>query len=189
MDIKQDLSVLAKALAERKAIGVNDAAEDLGGYYRPVAHRLMNSYALVCGEDIYRLCEIEFYHYHPELYPDPYAHRDALQRDSMGKWYCHRSGLDITFGDGVAHSGILLRAMESEDGHYVYGPINLRKRLFAGIEGVDSKEGFYLKDWEWEREKLYAARRYGINRAKDRNGFHDLEHRFYIKKELKHPKV
>jgi hypothetical protein len=156
----------------------------------PVANLLMNSFVISSGELEYRICEIEFYHYHPKLYADPYAHRDPLQRDTLGKWYCHRSGLDITFGDGIAYNGILIRSILNENnGNYIYGPINLRKILFADIEDITTNNAFFLKPYNLSYEKIFKCRRYGLNRTRDTECYHDLKHRFYIKRKLKHPRI
>jgi hypothetical protein len=184
------LSALKSLSIELDRLTVDKHGLDRSDFYTGVADLLLNKYVIYSGERKYRICEIEFYHYNEQSYPDPYAHRDPLQKDTLGQWYCHRSGLDITFGSGRSYNGILLRAiLELENPEYIYGPINLRKKLFRGVNSVMEKEGFYLAEAILTNETVNSARRFGINKQKDTMGFHDLKHRYYILPHLKHPKV
>ncbi|KAL9934490.1 hypothetical protein V8E36_006946 [Tilletia maclaganii] len=65
------------------------------------------------------LSDIEFYHSHPTMHHDPFAHAHDSQENS-GTWYFHAAGssgfkegsykgLDVTFGDNSSRSGILVR--------------------------------------------------------------------------------
>src|SRR5205823_3994142 len=66
-----------------------------------------------------------------EGHPDPFTHRDPLQREN-GRWYFHRTrgayrggsfkGLDLTFGDGRAFGGFLVRTIEAPSGALIVGP-------------------------------------------------------------------
>ena len=91
---------------------------------------------LLCGSVLYlagmghRMTEVEAY-YHSEDHPDPFTHRDALQK-TCGRWYFHRAGrgyrggsfkgLDISFGDSHGFGGILIRGIEREDAELIDGP-------------------------------------------------------------------
>jgi hypothetical protein len=98
-------------------------------WFGRIASRLLNGSFPMVGGKCHRFVEVEFY-YHSEPHPDPFTHRDPLQRE-CGRWYFHRSrgayrsgsfkGLDLTFG-GDAFGGILIRSIESPDGKLIDGP-------------------------------------------------------------------
>lgn len=124
-------------------VGEGEGVED---WFAQIACQLLNNSRLVVGEEPYRLVEIEFYYYGDD-HPDAFTHCDRLQRE-WGRWYFHRSrgmyrsgsfkGLDVTFGDGKAFGGILIRSMEAPDGTLIDGPSLCVDRLLAlaGVEAV-----------------------------------------------------
>jgi hypothetical protein len=91
-------------------------ASAVEGWFTRIATRLLCESRLVAGGEPHRLVEVEFY-YHAEGHPDPFTHRDPLQRE-CGRWYFHRTrrayrggsfkGLDLTLGDGSACGGVLI---------------------------------------------------------------------------------
>jgi hypothetical protein len=109
-----------------------------------IAEQLLNCSQLLVANAAYRFVEIEFY-YCGDGHPDPFTHRDPLQLE-QGRWYFHRTrgsyrsgsfkGLDLTFGDGTAFGGILIRCLEAPDGTLIDGPSlcvdNLLARVGAG---------------------------------------------------------
>jgi hypothetical protein len=106
------------------------AEETFDSWFVRIASTLLGSARLVVAGESHRLTEIEFYYHHPE-HPDLFAHRDPIQLE-LGRWYFHRTGgtyrggsfkgLDISFGDGTHHGGVLLRGLEQPDGSLVDGP-------------------------------------------------------------------
>lgn len=98
------------------------------------ANCLLNSTSLVVGGMSLRLTEVEVYYNGPG-HADPFAHRDPIQLE-CGRWYFHPrggsyKGLDITFGDGVATGGWLIRGLESPDGTLTDGPSLVVDALLA----------------------------------------------------------
>jgi hypothetical protein len=99
-------------------------------WFDRIAAELMNRSNLVVNGEPHRLVEVEFY-YHGAGHPDPFAHRDPLQLES-GRRYFHRTGgvyrsgsfkgLDLTFGDGTNHGGVLIRGIETPAGQLIDGP-------------------------------------------------------------------
>ncbi|KAE8231058.1 hypothetical protein CF326_g3933 [Tilletia indica] len=90
-----------------------------------LAQTLLTSYHLVIQPSStpprrFILSDIEFYHSHPPIHPDPFAHAHETQIES-GTWYFHAAGsgagfkegsykgLDVTFGSTESRSGILIR--------------------------------------------------------------------------------
>lgn len=101
-----------------------------GPWFAALADRLMNGCDLVVAGARYRLAELEMY-YSGGPHPDPFAHRDPVQRE-YARWYFHRTrgeyrggsfkGLDLAFGDGSAYFGVLIRTVVALDGPVLDGP-------------------------------------------------------------------
>ena len=118
-----------------------------------VASRLMSDFQLVVNEHRYRLLDIEFYYYAPGIFEDVYAHRHEAQLQT-GKWYFHGSGIDITFGNGECHGGILIRAIGKltgegygdRNGIYkeIHGPLKVKTELFSNMGSAFNKEASYI---------------------------------------------
>src|SRR3954470_22893409 len=96
------------SLCERPCEPGDHAAMD--AWFASLADRLLNRCRLTVGGEPHRFVEVEFY-YCGEGHPDPFTHRDPLQKE-CGRWYFHRTrgeyrggsfkGVDLTFGDGRA---------------------------------------------------------------------------------------
>jgi hypothetical protein len=81
---------------------------------------------------LYRFVEIEFYLY-CSTHQDPYPHKDKKQLE-MGQWYFHDSGIDLTFGDGTDHAGILIRSIQKIGAaDFINGPWVVRRELLSHI--------------------------------------------------------
>lgn len=100
-----------------------------------IARKLMNNTMLHVNHAKYRIVEIEFYLY-SESHPDVCTHRHPDQLE-YEKWYFHRAslkpgakykggtfkGLDMTFGNGKDHGGILIRSVIDLSTQQIYeGP-------------------------------------------------------------------
>lgn len=119
-----DLSTLGTKPADVTA----DA--DFAPWFARLAERLLNGIDfLVLGEP-YRFAELEAYYYGPG-HADPFSHRDPIQLHP-GRWYFHRTGgeyrsgsfkgVDLTFGDGKATFGVLVRTVVTPQGVPIDGP-------------------------------------------------------------------
>lgn len=99
----------------------------LAGFDR-IAEKFSRDIHLKVNDTFYRIVDFEFYTYSDTI-PDPhtYKHDDQLQSYQL---YLHGSGLDITFGDGKNHGGILLRSIV---------------KLF---DGSDKSTGFMKKQYD-----------------------------------------
>jgi hypothetical protein len=101
-----------------------------GAWFADLAARLLNATDLLIDGKPYRFAELEAYYY-GEGHPDPFTHRDPLQYQN-GRWYFHRTGgeyrsgsfkgVDLTFGDGGAMFGVLVRTIVAADGTVIDGP-------------------------------------------------------------------
>lgn len=174
-------------------------------FYR-IATSLFNDHVLVVNDHYYRLLDIEFYYYAPGSFEDVYAHKHEAQLQ-MGKWYFHGSGIDITFGDGSCHGGILIRAIAklTGDGPYnqyglrkeIHGPLNVKTEIFSSLSSAFEREPnyLYLQDVAMERmganlrlpDYIIKTNRIGLN--PDRDGadrsFFNGKYRFVIFPHLK----
>lgn len=107
-----------------------------------------NDIYIKINKSCYRLVDFEFYNYSQAL-PDPHTYKNDLQLQKA-KLYLHSSGVDITFGDGVNHGGILLRSIiklfdgsEQEQGFMkkqFEGPQIVATELFSNLNPLDSNE-------------------------------------------------
>jgi hypothetical protein len=106
-------------------------------WFARIAEHLLNGSRFVIGSVPHRFTEIEFY-YRGHSHEDPFAHADPIQVH-LGRWYFHRTGgayrggsfkgIDLTFGNGQAHAGVLIRGIESESGELIDGPSLVVDRL------------------------------------------------------------
>lgn len=132
---------------------------------------LLRNIKLVIDNDEYSLEEIEFYYFSKD-HPDKYTHKDNDQLTNK-MWYFHKykngtyksgtyKGLDMTFGNGVDHGGILIRTIKNfDDENMVIGPCNVvnyiiektenntTEDLVSGMKNLEifnKKNSFYLKE-------------------------------------------
>jgi hypothetical protein len=162
--------------------------DNVEGDFRRIATELMNRWVIKVAEEKYRITEIEFY-YKNEFHSDPYIHGHVQQLEK-GKWYFHGSGIDLTFGDGEAYGGILIRAIYNINRKkYHYGPLNCVQEIFRNFSNIyETKLSFGLapsKEGQFESEKPISAPRVGLNAIKDPEMCNKL-YRFLIMPKQKH---
>ncbi len=131
------------------------ADDPFGAWFARMAEALLTGGRLVVAGEPHRLTEIEFYYYNRAEHPDVFAHRDPVQLH-LGRWYFHRTagvyrsgsfkGLDISFGEGGHHAGILIRGLEVPDGTLIDGPSLtvdhlLRKSGYGEVAALDEEIG------------------------------------------------
>jgi 3-methyladenine DNA glycosylase Mpg len=156
-------------------------------WFRRIAGRLLNGARLVVAGQAFRFVEVEFY-YHAGGHPDPFTHRDPLQK-TCGRWYFHRTrgvyrggsfkGFDLTFGDESAFGGVLVRGLEAPDGTLIDGPCLCVDRLLvrtkkgdvasldaaiAGRPSWDPESPLFLR-WQdgGEEREVYRSARVGLS--------------------------
>lgn len=164
-------------------------------WFEAAAEMICNRVELVVGGERHRLTEVEFYYFHDNVHPDSFAHCDPLQLE-FGKWYFHRidgsykggsfKGLDISFGDGVAYGGVLIRGLQKPDGSLVDGPclcvnhilekaktpnVAFLDSLLNGRHVWDSSSPMYLEESEQlEAKELYRSARVGLTLKRSQPG-------------------
>lgn len=158
-------------------------------WFTQIAERLLNGSVLMVGNEPHRFVEVEFY-YCGDGHPDPFTHRDPVQLET-GLWYFHRTagvyrsgsfkGLDLTFGSGGAHGGVLIRGIEAPDGTLVDGPSlcvdhlleKTRHRTVASLDDAiggkvawDSNNVLFLDGTAAQQRPLYRSARVGLSLKK-----------------------
>lgn len=159
--------------------------------FQRIANDLLNNWVLKVEDALYRITEIEFYYKKGEFHNDSYIHGHELQKQK-GKWYFHGSGIDLTFGDGEAYGGILIRGIckvNDKKIKYCYGPLNCILEIFSNLSSIYKPEISFCLIPETEglfkKEKPIRAPRVGLNPEKDSVMFNKY-YRFLVMPKQKH---
>jgi hypothetical protein len=165
---------------------------ELEEWFGRIAGALLNGCRLMVGKRPHRFIEVETY-YCGEGHPDPFTHRDPMQLQ-LGRWYFHRSrgtyrsgsfkGVDLSFGDGKAFGGMLVRGIEKPGGEIIDGPslcvdylldatgagtVAALDRTIAGRLAWDPVSPMYLEeDASAERRPICRSSRVGLSLKKAR---------------------
>lgn len=139
-----------------------------GPWFAGLAAFLLNRTDFLIAGEPYRFAELEAYYHGPD-HPDPFTHRDPVQYH-RGRWYFHRTagvyrggsfkGVDLTFGDGTAMFGVLVRSVVAPDGAVIDGPSLtadhiLAKTGAATVAALDAEIGERLV---WDATSPLAVR-------------------------------
>jgi hypothetical protein len=176
----------------------NQSIANILASFDNIAEGLFNDFQLQVNESFYRLIDIEFYYFSAGIFEDVYAHKHEAQL-KKGKWYFHGSGIDITFGNGKDHGGVLIRAIAkiSNEGDKernfiikeIHGPLNVKTEICSNLHGVFDNEAntFQLNDVSRDRMAalmkmppyIVKTKRIGLNPAKEVNPyFHSAKLRY-----------
>lgn len=161
---------------------------------KDLAQEIMNNICISNGRHKYQLLEIEFYLYLKDVSENEERHADehVYARDAeAGQFFLHQMGIDICFDSSMSEGrfgGILIRAIQREDGQCFGGPricsyelINTATKLCT-IEKSEEKSSYLvdtsprigIKDWsdsesKWEDKyynKSYRFVRQGLKEIK-----------------------
>ncbi len=144
------------------------ADEHFGPWFAALAARLLNGTDFLVSGQPYRFAELEAYYYGPG-HPDPFTHRDPVQLEN-GRWYFHRTageyrggsfkGVDLTFGDGRAMFGMLVRTIVAPDGTVIDGPSLTVDHLLAQTKaaGVATLDAVIAGRPAWDPSNPLAVR-------------------------------
>jgi len=119
--------------------------QDPAKEFSEVANKIINHYELVINQTCFDFTALEFYVYDSKIHPDPFVHR-ADKQLSLGYWYFHNSGFDVTCGDGKRrYGGILLRGIQTRNsGKEKAGPWLAAEKIFSSLTMVDRNPDQFL---------------------------------------------
>ncbi|KXX70281.1 hypothetical protein [Flammeovirga sp. SJP92] len=180
--------VFDRLVQEVKKLQNNLNDQQISECFQRIADYLMNYCVLKAGIQNYRIVEIEFY-FHHEKHPDPYVHQHENQK-TLGRWYVHGAGIDITFGTLDFYGGILIRGIQRKsDKQFISGPLHVIAEIFHFIGGVDVQEvEFGLKEKEMSYETIAQSSRVGLSsNKKGGEGYLKKKYRFVSCIGPKHP--
>ena len=148
-----------KELLESKTKNVNS-----GNYlqiFKEIADKLIHDYCIECGEEHYRLAEIEFYYYDKDVLNKEW-NKETYPRTGKeaGAFFIHYSGVDICFPSRYEtgkFGGILIRSLLREsDKKYINGPLLCANEILNSCSLVET----------WPKIKHTSSRECGIDSAK-----------------------
>jgi hypothetical protein len=157
----------------------NESEDSLFNSFLGIANQLMNEYHLQVRDNYYRIIDCEFY-YHSPNHDDGYVHGHKRQKETLGAWYFHGSGLDITLANGISYGGILIRAIakvsddrespSKEDA--IIGPLNVCTEIFKQIGSVTCNSIFFgLREVPADKQKkaeIHPVERVGLKNKGDK---------------------
>ncbi|MGJ3236296.1 hypothetical protein [Marivirga sp.] len=132
--------------------------------FERIANLFLNQSILRVNEKTYRICSVEFY-YQNEMNNDKAAHKHKRQL-TIGEWYFHGSGLDITFGKENEYGGILIQAIQQLHlpNQFIAGPLNVITHIFENFGSINlSNLYFGLEFYKHHKEEIISAPRVGLN--------------------------
>ncbi|MCH7411104.1 hypothetical protein MM239_16990 [Belliella sp. DSM 111904] len=173
-------------------INLSIDTKNLENSFKRIAEDLLNQYMLISGKKSFRICEIEFY-YTGINHDDKYTHGHELQK-TLGQWYQHGSGLDITCGNEDYYGGILIRALQAVDKQgkeldYIYGPLKCLQALMSGFKSIEKHQVTFglekSNQGTLSLEKVLSAPRAGLNPTRDQE-MYSKPYRFFIYPKKQH---
>lgn len=159
---------------------------------KSLAESIMNKVCISNGK-LYHPIEIEFYIYDKEEHPDIHVYpREA----KAGDLFFHLSGMDICFESSfeekegtIRFGGILIRALEREDGKRFGGPLTCVNEVLN--TATEHPHTVYIEPKEKQHTVIkHLGKRKGINKyEKKKDDYWDAKYRFfrddfYIKKRI-----
>jgi hypothetical protein len=137
------------------------SADGLGRRFDEIAKVLFQACHIQKGVDTYDFLEIEFYYYTEE-------HKDVItypRTSGGGKWFFHRSGVDITFESRheKSYGGVLIRSLLKNGKDVIAGPLKCKWNLFDTIDafGAAGEDIPLIKEKkEFEAKRIFKTRRW-----------------------------
>lgn len=146
--------------------------------YKPLAEEIMNKICISNGAYIYHPIEIEFYIYDKEEHPD--IHVYPRDNKKAGDLFFHLSGMDICFESSIEDGrfgGILIRALEREDGKRFGGPLTCKDEV---LNSANARCVTKMCEKELSYSISNTKQRKGINKyEKKKDDYWDARYRFF----------
>lgn len=153
--------------------------------FAPLAKEIMNKICISNGAHIYRPIEIEFYIYDKKEHAD--IHVYPRDNKKAGDIFFHLSGMDICFESSfeetegtIRFGGILIRALEREDGKRFGGPLTCKDEV---LNNASKKCRVRICNTFTKIEANNPINRKGINQSKTLfsiDKYCDASYRFFI---------
>ena len=134
--------------------------------FKHLAQYLINETILEANNNIYQICEIEFYYYNESVeHKDVYTHQNDDFQTKSNRFYFHNSGVDIAFGSDNAYGGILIRSIKKlEDNKLISGPRLVVQELLNSSDNLCTQMELKEKPKEKTTDyELLRAFRVGLN--------------------------
>lgn len=146
--------------------------------FKPLAEEIMNKICISNGAYIYHPIEIEFYIYDKEEHPD--IHVYPRDNKKAGDLFFHLSGMDICFESSIEDGrfgGILIRALEREDGKRFGGPLTCKDEV---LNSANARCVTKMCEKELSYSISNTKQRKGINKyEKKKDDYWDARYRFF----------
>ena len=158
------------------------AKSDINSELENIAKILMNEYYISNGAHLYRPLEIEFYIYLKDINKNEKRHADEHvypRTAEAARIFFHQSGMDICFSSSMEDGyfgGILIRALEREDGENFGGPRICAYEVLNSALGmcvvqececdkklsfdVEASERIGIKEWTDSKDKSWKDEYY-----------------------------
>lgn len=150
--------------------------------FEAIANKLMNDYAIVNNESVYRLTEIEFYWTSPS-HRDESTYKQRHLKPKNGDWFFHYSGVDIALrnDDIGGYGGILIRGIYSLKEKKRYnGPRVCVMKLFSGTSAFEESIKTRIIEYKFEHKQVQKSKRVGLGKNAVNCGTDKLLYRFTI---------
>lgn len=114
------------------------SAEECEALFKEIAELLINNYAICVNDRLYRLLEIEFYYFNPNI--DDFRDNNEKKKVTypritpVAQWFFHSSGVDLTFESNKNEGyggGILIRKIVDDNGKITEGSLRCYWELFG----------------------------------------------------------
>ena len=143
-----------------------------------LATRILNEICICNGKHKYHPIEIEFYIYDKEEHPD--IHVYPRDNKKAGDLFFHLSGMDICFESSIKDGrfgGILIRALEREDGKRLGGPLTCKDEV---LNSANARCVTKMCEKELSYSISNTKQRKGINKyEKKKDDYWDAKYRFF----------
>ncbi len=143
-----------------------------------LATRILKEICICNGKHKYHPIEIEFYIYDKEEHPD--IHVYPRDNKKAGDLFFHLSGMDICFESSIEDGrfgGILIRALEREDGKRFGGPLTCKDEV---LNSANARCVTKMCEKELSYSISNTKQRKGINKyEKKKDDYWDAKYRFF----------
>lgn len=138
--------------------------------FKEIANELIRNYVIECGNERYRMAEIEFYYYDCVHLNSEWNEKTYPRTDKeAGTLFFHYSGFDICFPSSYKKGifgGILIRSLWREsDKQYITGPLLCANEILNSCSAFEKWPNIIHSE-KWDCTIL-SCKRFGIEYTND----------------------